>query len=103
MGDPLSVTASIIAVLQLTSEVIEFCLDLANAPKAILSLKEEVESLQLLLKQLKERCEKTLHDQKTPPPWLQGQLTDNKIQIFRTAHRIFVAIVCFACASQDGL
>ena len=44
MGDPLSVTASIIAVLQSTSEVIDFCLDLANSPKAILSLKEEVES-----------------------------------------------------------
>lgn len=103
MGDPLSVTASIIAALQLTSEVIVFWLDLANAPKAIMSLNEEVESLQLLLKRLKECCEKTLHDQKTPPPRLQRQLTDNQIQIFRTVHRIFVAIVFFAYASQDGL
>ena len=72
MGDPLSVTADIIAVLQLTSEVIEFGLDFANAPKAILSLKDEVESLRLLLKQLKDRCEKTVHGQKTPRPSLQG-------------------------------
>ncbi len=72
MGDPLSVTASIIAVLQLTNDVIKYGLDFANAPKAILSLKEDVQSLQQLLNRLKDRCQNALHGQKTPPPWLQG-------------------------------
>ena len=72
MGDPLSVTASIIAVLQLTNKVIKHGLDFAHAPKAILSLKEDLKSLQLLLNRLNDRCENGLHGQKTSPPWLQG-------------------------------
>ena len=71
MTDPLSVTASIIAVLQLTSVVVEYGLDFADAPESISKVKEEVQSLQLLLKQLKDRCENAQR-QKTPPPWLQG-------------------------------
>ena len=71
MGDPLSVTASIIAVLQITGEVYKYGLDFAEAPKAISSLKGEVESLQHLLKQLKERCERA-QGQEPPPTWLQG-------------------------------
>ena len=71
MGDPLSVTASIVTVLDVVKEVINFGLDVANAPKAILSLKKEVVYLRVLLEQLKDRCEETLHGQKTPPPWLQ--------------------------------
>lgn len=56
MTDPLSVTASIIAVLQIRSEVVKYGLDFADAPVSIVKV-EEVESLQLLLKQLKDRCE----------------------------------------------
>ena len=71
MGDPLSVTASIIAVLQITGEVYKYGLDFAEAPKAILSLKGEVESLRHLLERLKNRCENA-QCQKPPPTWLQG-------------------------------
>ena len=69
--DPLSVTASIIAVLQMTNEVVKYGLDFAEAPKALSDLKREFESLQYLLKQLKIRCDKA-QCQKPPPPWLQG-------------------------------
>ena len=71
MADPLSLTASIIAVLQLTSEVVEYGLDFADAPESILKVKEEVESLQLLLKQLQDRC-KDAQSRGIPSPWLQG-------------------------------
>ncbi|KAM0798970.1 ankyrin repeat-containing domain protein [Usnea florida] len=71
MGDPLSVTASIIAVLQITGEVYKYGLDFAEAPKAILSLKGEVESLRHLLERLKKRCDDA-QGQKPPPSWLQG-------------------------------
>ena len=71
MGDPLSVTASIIAVLQITGEVYKYGLDFAEAPKAILRLKGEVESLRHLLKRLKNRCDNAQR-QKPPPIWLQG-------------------------------
>ena len=71
MADPLSITASIIAVLQLTNEVIKYGLDFKNAPKAILSLKKDVQSLQKLLERLKNRCENALHAHKSAPPWLQ--------------------------------
>ena len=68
--DPLSITASIIAVLQMTSEVVKYGLDFAGAPKAILSLKGEVESLHHLLELLQNRCERA-QCQKPPPPWLR--------------------------------
>ena len=71
MGDPLSVTASIIAVLQITGEVYKYGLDFAEAPKAILSLKGEVGSLRHLLERLKNRCDNAQR-QKPPPTWLQG-------------------------------
>ena len=71
MADPLSITASIIAILQLTNEVIKYSLDFKNAPKAILSLKKNIQSLQKLLERLKNRCENTLHAYKSTPPWLQ--------------------------------
>ena len=72
MGDPLSIISGIVAVLQITSEVVKYGLDVADAPKAILDLKDEAESLLHLLKQLKQRCENALHPQKSPPDWLKG-------------------------------
>ena len=72
MGDPLSITAGIIAVLQFTNEVIEYGLDFAHAPKVVSRLKKDFQSLQQLLDRLKDRCESTLHAHKFSPPWFQG-------------------------------
>lgn len=71
MVDGLEITASIIAVLQLTNEVIKYGLDFADAPKAIVSLREGLKSLQVLLKQLNSRYESAKR-QETSPPWLQS-------------------------------
>ena len=60
MADPLSITVSIVAILQLISEVIKFGLDFADVFKAILSLKNDVKFLRQLLKRLKARCDKAL-------------------------------------------
>ena len=68
--DPLSVTASIIAVLQITGEVIKYGVDFAGAPKEIKSLNGEVKSLHHLLELLKNRC-KDAQRQDPPPPWLR--------------------------------
>jgi hypothetical protein len=50
MADPLSVTASLIAVVQLTSTVVSLCYDyrsgLKNAPREMKQLTDEVTSLQ---------------------------------------------------------
>ena len=71
MVDPLSVTVGIIALVQFTSDVCKYGLDFAEAPKAILSLKGEIQSLQHLLERLQNRCERD-QSQEPPPPWLQG-------------------------------
>ena len=68
--DPLSITASIIAVLQITSEVVKYGLDFAGAPKEILDLKRQVESLHHLLELLEDRCNGA-QCQDPPPPWLR--------------------------------
>ncbi|CAF9939508.1 hypothetical protein IMSHALPRED_001530 [Imshaugia aleurites] len=72
MGDPLSITAGIIAVLQFTKEVIEYGLDFAHAPKVVSRLKKDFQSLQQLLDRLKDRCESTLRAHNFSPPWFQG-------------------------------
>lgn len=53
MADPLSITASIIAVIQITGKVISLCYDyrasLKNAPKEIKQLTDEIVSLRDIL------------------------------------------------------
>lgn len=55
--DPLSFTASIIAILQLTTKVIEYLGDIPNAPKARARLAIEASNLYSLLVNLRYRLE----------------------------------------------
>jgi hypothetical protein len=52
MADPLSITASIIAVLQLTQEVIKFCDDIREADSNAARLRNELWSTNEVLYQL---------------------------------------------------
>lgn len=52
MADPLSITASIIAVLQLTQEVIKFCEDIREADSNATRLRNELSSTNEILYQL---------------------------------------------------
>ena len=63
--DPLSVTASIIAVLQLTTNVISYINDVKNAPKELSQFAIEASSLYALLTQLKYRVD----DSKSSDAW----------------------------------
>jgi hypothetical protein len=63
--DPLSITASIIAVLQLTSEVIKYLDDAKDAPKERAQLVTEASNLYGLLMSLKYR----LDDGRSNKPW----------------------------------
>ena len=63
--DPLSVTASIIAVITLTGSVISFLNDAEDAPKDRARCQEEVSNLQCLLIRLKNRVE----DVGSDDPW----------------------------------
>jgi hypothetical protein len=63
--DPLSITASVIAVLQLTSEVIKYLDDAMNAPKERARLVTEASNLYGLLMNLKYR----LDEGRSNEPW----------------------------------
>ena len=62
--DPLSVTASVIAILQLTGEVIKYLNDVKEAPKECQQCTIEASNLQNLLINLRYRLE-----QGQPDPW----------------------------------
>ena len=73
MTDPLSISAGILAILQITEKVVKYGFEFAGAIKEIRDLKEEFESLHSVLVRLMERCEnaqKSHPDE--PPPWLRG-------------------------------
>ena len=71
--DPLSITAGILAILDTTEKVIKYGLDFAGAPKETRVLKENLETLQSLLKRLLVRCEKARGSHSDEePPWLRG-------------------------------
>ena len=63
--DPLSITASIIAVLQLTSKVIQYLDDVEDAPKDRARLVTEASNLYSLLMNLKYRLE----EGRSNEPW----------------------------------
>ena len=66
--DPLSISASIAALIDVTKGLIHFALDFAEAPDHIQKLKESLEDLESLLKRLMHRCASAPSD----APWLQG-------------------------------
>lgn len=57
MADPLSISASIIAVLQLTSTVIQYISDVQDASQERLRLRDEISSSSWALYMLKDRTE----------------------------------------------
>ncbi|KAF2497867.1 hypothetical protein BU16DRAFT_506527 [Lophium mytilinum] len=65
MADPLSVAASIIAVLQLTSKLISYLDDVKDAPKDRDQWAIEASNLSSLLTQLRYRCTETSSNE----PW----------------------------------
>ena len=73
MADPLSVSAGILAILDATEKVIKYGFDFANAIKEIGVLKEEFQSLYVVLVRLLERCENAQKSNPhQTPPWLRG-------------------------------
>ena len=52
--DPLSITASIIAVLQITKEVVSYAKETRDAPEGLKKVYEEARSLVILLHELKD-------------------------------------------------
>lgn len=65
MADPLSITASIVAVLQLTSTVIQYISDVQDASQERLKLRDEISSSSWALYMLKNRAEQAREGQ----PW----------------------------------
>ena len=71
--DPLSISASILTIIDSTEKVIKYGLDFAGAPKEIRVLKENLETLETLLIRLKVRCEDAQRmEPDGEPPWLRG-------------------------------
>jgi hypothetical protein len=66
--DPLSVTASVIAVLQLTAEVIKYLHDVKDAPKECRQCTIEASNLHNLLTNLRYRLEDATNDD----PWYRA-------------------------------
>jgi hypothetical protein len=66
MSDPLSVSASIVALLSITSTVVQYINDMRHASPERLRLRDEISSTSFLLYMLKDRaCQ-----EKTNPAWL---------------------------------
>jgi len=55
MADPLSITASIVAVLQLTSTVVQYVGDVKDSSQDRLKIRDEISSASFLLYSLKDR------------------------------------------------
>ena len=73
MTDPLSITAGVLAILQITEKVVKYGFEFAGAIKETRELKEEFEALHSVLERLLVRCEnaqKSNPDES--PPWLRG-------------------------------
>lgn len=62
MADPLSITASIIAILDLSSGVLKYLHEVKDAPKERVRLRDDLSSAYLALSMLKERLEETEKD-----------------------------------------
>ena len=71
--DPLSITASVIAVLQLTGEVLKYLSDVADAPKECQECTIEASNLHNLLINLRYRLEQG----QTGDPWFTAIRTLN--------------------------
>ena len=66
MADPLSISASIVTVLQLTKDVIAYLNDARNAPKDRQELRDEISSTACYLYMLKDTAEEAARRNKAP-------------------------------------
>lgn len=66
--DPLSITASIIAVLQVTKGIISYLKETKDAPKELAKVYDEAKNLAILLHELKD----SLAGQNSHEPWLRA-------------------------------
>lgn len=69
--DPLSITVSIVALLQATTTVVQCLYDVKHAAKERFQLAQEITGLSLSLQQLENR----LHDAQAGDSWFQGCLS----------------------------
>jgi len=65
--DPLSITASIIAVLQATKKIISYVKETKDAPKELTKVYDEAKNLVILFHELKD----SLAEQDSHDPWLR--------------------------------
>lgn len=88
--DPLSITASIIAVLQATKEVISYVKETKDAPKELTEVYEEARNLVILLYELKD----LVVGQASHETWLQTTsalaVRDGPVDQYRTSLEILV-------------
>src|ERR1700722_17660266 len=63
MADPLSMSGSIIAILQLTSTVVQYLNDVNDASEERLRIRDEISSASFLLYMLKDRAEQSYSGQ----------------------------------------
>jgi hypothetical protein len=88
--DPLSITASIIAVLQATKEVISYVKETKDSPKELTKVYEEARNLVILLYELKD----LVAGQASHEPWLQTTsalaVRDGPLDQYRTSLEILV-------------
>ena len=66
--DPLSVTASLIAVLQVTNEIVKYLKDVKDAPKERQRYAEEASNIESLLRDLSSRLLRSSGDE----PWFSA-------------------------------
>jgi hypothetical protein len=97
--DPLSVTASVIAVLQLTNEVIQYLNDVKDAPKDCQQCIIEASNLLTLLISLRYRAEQA----QIGDPWLEQlrklNVKDGPLDQYKQA----LERLCSIVESRDGI
>ena len=72
--DPLSITTSILTILDTAEKIFKYGIDFIDAIEERRALRQQLETFQLLLESLLQRCNDELRDQpdrKGPSPWLR--------------------------------
>ena len=98
--DPLSVTASIINVLQLVKGIIKYANDVGNAPKEQAQLVEEITSTAGTLYMLKDALEESPHNLEDPAHLHPLSGENGALQAFKTDLEGIFAIISHASRSK---
>lgn len=83
--DPLSVSASIVALLQLTNTVISYLIDVRSGPNELRRVRSEVSSLPSILFVLQEQAEQAKHDDQFPSTLNSLNVRNGPFEQFRAA------------------